>query len=91
MMWLRRRRAKSKPKCLYGNLIASMRSTLESEPSNHALRLALVTHLEKAGRYDEAIEQVLILLGKLPGHRRAKGLLLRLKLEQRLALIHRGG
>lgn len=89
LLWWRRRREKLKPKSLYGNLIAFMKDSLRAQPVNHPLRLSLVVHLQKAGRYEEAIEQLLVLLGQDPGHRKAKGLLLRLKLEQRLALINR--
>ncbi|MFQ5790222.1 MAG: tetratricopeptide repeat protein [Acidobacteriota bacterium] len=78
-----------RPRSLYGNLIAYMQHRLEEKPANLRLRLSLVSHLQEAGRYEEAIAQVQHILRANPEHRRAKGLLLRLKLEQRLARIHR--
>ncbi len=87
-MWLRRlRRGRTsrKPRSLYGNLIEFQRARLRERPNDTALRLALVRHLQMARRYDEAVEELRYLLDLEPGHRRAKALLLRLRVEQRLA------
>jgi hypothetical protein len=43
-----------------------------------------------AGRYEEAIHQTEHILQRDPTNRRAKALLLRLRLDQRVALIQRG-
>jgi hypothetical protein len=43
-----------------------------------------------AGRYEEAINQTEHILQHDPTNRRAKALLLRLRVDQRLALIQRG-
>jgi Tfp pilus assembly protein PilF len=85
------RREPSRPRSLYGNLIAYMKGCLATHPANDSLRLALVSHLKEARRYEEAIREVQIILQRDPGHRKAKSLLLRLKLEQRLAAINRSG
>ncbi|MCI0409708.1 MAG: tetratricopeptide repeat protein [Acidobacteria bacterium] len=90
ILWWRRREA-ARPRSLYGNLIAYMKGCLATQPANDSLRLALVSHLKEAGRYDEAIRELQFLLQRDPGHRKAKSLLLRLKLEQRLAAINRNG
>ncbi len=78
---------RQKPRSLYGNLIAYMENRLEEQPSDLRLRLSLVSHLEKAGRYEEAIHQIQRVLQFSPGDRRAKGTLLKLRLERRLSAI----
>ena len=83
----RRHRHRAKPRNLYGNLISHMQTRLRERPSDWRLRLSLVTHLQKARRYEEAIRQVQDLLRLQPDLRRAKRLLLQLRLEQRLANI----
>jgi Flp pilus assembly protein TadD len=62
-----------------------MKDRLEEKPADQRLRLSLVKHLEMAGRYEEAILQVKRILLSNPDNRRAKGLLIRLTLEQRIA------
>jgi hypothetical protein len=89
-LWMRADDKKPpKPRSLFGNLIASMKARLEGEPENVALRWTLVTHLARAKRYEEAIEQVKLVLGREPHHVKAKGLLVRLRVERRLAWLHR--
>lgn len=85
----RRSSERTAPRTPYGNLIAYMRRRLEAQPADLRLHLSLVTHLRMAGRYEEAIEEANRIVRMHPDHRRAKGLLLRLKLEQRLAGIQR--
>ena len=78
-----RSRSFRQPQSLYGNLIAYMRNRLNEHPDDQRLRLSLVKHLEMAGRYEEAIDQTKHLLLHNPNNRRAKGMLIRLRLEQR--------
>jgi Flp pilus assembly protein TadD len=80
-----RNRNRRRPRSPYGNLIAYMKQRLNEQPADQRLRLSLVRHLEMAGRYEEAILQVKQLLVSNPHHHRAKGMLIRLKLEQRFA------
>jgi len=78
---------RQRPRALYGNLIAYMENRLEEQPSDLRLRLSLVSHLEMAGRYEEAIHQIRRVLQFSPGDRRAKSMLLKLRLERRLSAI----
>ena len=80
---------RQKPRSLYGNLIACMENRLEEQPSDLRLRFSLVSHLEMAGRYEEAIHQVRRVLQFNPGDRRAKSMLLKLRLERRFSTIQR--
>jgi hypothetical protein len=90
-LWrLGRDRSASKPRNLYGNLISQMQRRLDQRPSDLRLRLSLVSHLQKAGRFEEAIHQARDLLRLNPGERRAKSMLLQLRLEQRLAALRQG-
>jgi Flp pilus assembly protein TadD len=66
-----------------------MQKKLEAKPTDQRLRLSLVSHLEAAGRYEEAVLHARKAVRFNPESRRAKGMLLRLRLEQRLASIHR--
>ncbi len=86
--WLQSNR-RTKPRALYGNLIAHMENRPEEQPSDMRLRLSLVSHLKMAGRFEEAIHQVQRAIQMSPGDRRAKGLLLKLRLERRISAIHR--
>lgn len=86
----RYKRHRPQPRSRYGNLIAYMQQRLERQPSDMRLRLSLVSHLKMAGRYEEAIYQTEHILRRDPTNRRAKALLLRLRLDQRLALIQLG-
>lgn len=87
---LRDRSAASKPRKLYGNLISQMEHRLDQRPGDLRLRLSLVSHLQKAGRFEEAIHQARDLLRRDPSDRRVKSLLLQLRLEQRLAALRQG-
>jgi thioredoxin-like negative regulator of GroEL len=92
-MQLRRGRDQStgsKPRNLYGNLIHQMERRLDQRPGDLRLRLSLVSHLQKAGRVEEAIRQARDLLRLNPGDRRAKSMLLQLRLEQRLTALRQG-
>jgi hypothetical protein len=60
-----------------------MQLRLNQQPDDQKLILSLVKHLEMAGRYEEAIAQTKRLLLHHPDNLRAKGMLIRLKLEQR--------
>jgi len=80
----------SKPWNLYGNLISQMQLRLDQRPSDLRLRLSLISHLQKAGRFEEAIHQVRALLRLSPGDRRGKRMLLQLRLEQRLSALRQG-
>ena len=82
--WIRSKHHR-RPRSPYGNLIAYMKDRLEEKPADQRLRLSLVKHLEMAGRYEEAILQVKHILLSNPNNHRAKGMLVRLKLEQRFA------
>lgn len=86
----RHKRHRPQPRARYGNLIAYMQRRLEEQPSDMRLRLSLVAHLKMAGRYEEAIHQTEDILQRDPDNRRAKTLLLRLKLDHRLVTLHRG-
>jgi Flp pilus assembly protein TadD len=88
--WRYKRRRPQQPRARYGNLIAYMQRRLEGQPSDMRLRLSLVSHLKMAGRYEEAIRQAEHILQRDPTNRRAKTLLLRLRVDQRLAFIQRG-
>jgi hypothetical protein len=85
-----RRVDRPKPRKLFGNLISHMLSRLEERPHDLKLRLSLVAHLQKAGRLEEAIDQARDLLRLRPDDRRAKSILLQLRLEQRLTAIRQG-
>jgi thioredoxin-like negative regulator of GroEL len=74
---------------MYGNLIAYMLRRLDENPNDLRLRLTLVSHLEMAGRYEEAVEHANRLLYLDPANRHVKGLLLRLRLERRIPSFHR--
>ena len=93
-LWKRGGRADAavavKPRNLYGNLICQMQRRLDQRPTDARLRFSLVWHLQKAGRLDEAIHQTRDLLRLDPDDRRAKSLLLQLRLEQRLAALRQG-
>jgi len=87
------RRARSvgaKPRNLYGNLIFHMQRRLDQRPGDLRLRYSLVSHLQKAGRLEEAIQHARDLSRMSPGDRRAKSILLQLRLEQRLAAVRQG-
>ena len=86
----RHKRHRPQVRARYGNLIAYMQRRLEGYPSDMRLRLSLVSHLKMAGRFEEAIHQTKHILQRDPTNRRAKSMLLRLRLDQRLALIQRG-
>ena len=85
-----RRGTASKPRSLYGNLISQMEHRLDQRPGDLRLRFSLVSHLQKAGRFEEAIRQARDLLRLSPHDRRAKSVLLQLRLEQRLAALRHG-
>jgi Flp pilus assembly protein TadD len=68
-----------------------MENRLEEQPFDLRLRLSLVSHLKMAGRLEEAIHQAQRALQLSPGDRRAKSLLLKLRLERRFSAIHRTG
>ena len=85
-----RRGTASRPRNLYGNLISQMEHRLHQRPGDLRLRFSLVSHLQKAGRIEEAIRQTRDLLRRSPGDRRAKSVLLQLRLEQRLAALRHG-
>jgi thioredoxin-like negative regulator of GroEL len=63
-----------------------MKLRLNQDPDDQRLRLSLVKHLKMAGRYEEAIDQTKHLLLRHPGNRRAKGMLIWLRLEQRFTV-----
>jgi thioredoxin-like negative regulator of GroEL len=84
-----RSKSHRRPPSLYGNLIAYMQLRLNQQPDDQKLRLSLVKHLEMAGRYEEAIDQTRHLLQHHPDNLRAKGMLIRLRLEQRLTGLRR--
>ena len=90
--WARgRRRPKLRgPRNPYGNLISQMEHRLDQRPGDLRLRFSLVSHLRKAGRFDEAIGQARDLVRLNPDDRRAKSMLLQLRLEQRLVAIRQG-
>ena len=79
-----------KTRKLYGNLISHMQHRLNQRPGDLRLRYSLVSHLRQAGRFDEAIRQARDLLRLDPRDRRAKSILLQLRLEQRLAALRDG-
>ena len=83
----RRGGRRARPRALYGNLIAYMQTRLREQPADMRLRLALVSHLRLAGRYPEAVHEAEEILRREPSNRRAKSLLLRLRVEQRLAVL----
>jgi thioredoxin-like negative regulator of GroEL len=60
-----------------------MQLRLNQQPDDQKLRLTLAKHLEMAGRYEEAIAHTKRLLLQHPDNLRAKGMLIRLKLERR--------
>ena len=74
---------------LFGNLIANMQARLEEHPADMRLRLSLASHLEKAGRFEEAVGEVRRILHHNPDYPQAKSMLWRLKLERRLAGLSR--
>ena len=67
-----------------------MEHRLHQRPGDLRLRFSLVSHLRQAGRFEEAIRQARDLLRLDPDDRRAKSVLLQLRLEQRLAAIRQG-
>jgi hypothetical protein len=78
----RRITARRRPRAPYGNLITFIRERLRSEPGDVRLRHSLATHLSRAGRYREAMEEAERLLEIAPGHAEAKRLLLELRLQR---------
>ncbi len=84
------RSQRAKPRNLYGNLISQMEDRLHQRPGDLRLRFSLVSHLQKAGRFEEAIRQARDLLHLNPDDRRAKNVVLQLRLKQRLAAIRQG-
>jgi Flp pilus assembly protein TadD len=80
----RRITSRKRPRARYGNLIAFIRERLMDEPGDVRLRQSLATHLSRAGRYGEAIEEAERLLEIAPGHAEAKRLLLEIKLHRLL-------
>lgn len=80
----RRITSRRRPKAPYGNLIAFIRERLRDEPNDLRLRHSLATHLSRAGRYAEAVEEAHHLLEIAPGHAEAKRLLLELKFHRLL-------
>lgn len=71
-----------RPKAPYGNLIASLREKLNDEPGNLDLRLSLATHLGRAGRYGEAVEEAEKLVSCAPSGFGARRLLVSMKLHR---------
>lgn len=67
---------------MYGNLIAAMRVKLNDEPGNLDLRFSLATHLGRAGRYEEAVEEAEKLVSAAPSGFAARRLLVSLKLHR---------
>lgn len=76
--------SRKRPQAPYGNLIAFIRERLVDEPDDVRLRQSLATHLSRAGRYGEAIEEAERLLQIAPRHAEAKRLLLELRLHRLL-------
>ena len=68
----------------YGNLIESIRERLRKDPHDLRLRHSLATHLGRAGRYHEAIQEAERLLELEPEHVECKRLLLGLRLNRLL-------
>jgi hypothetical protein len=68
----------------FGNLIALIRKRLQQQPHDLRLRRSLVTHLGRAGRFREAIEEAERLLHLAPGDAGGRLLLLGLKLNRLL-------
>jgi Flp pilus assembly protein TadD len=67
---------------LFGNLIALIRRRLQHEPDDLRLRRSLATHLGRAGRFREAIEEAERLLRLAPDDAEARRILLGLKLNR---------
>jgi hypothetical protein len=75
---LKRRR----PRSLFGNLIAFKQRRLLDEPANVRLRHSLASHLGRAGRYPEAIEEAERLVAMSPSFPDAKRLLIGLRVQR---------
>ena len=71
-----------RPRSPYGNLIAFMQRRLLEEPANVRLRHSLASHLGRAGRYPEAIEEAERLVTMSPSFPEAKRLLLGLRVQR---------
>lgn len=71
-----------KPAAPYGNLIASIRARLAQQPADLKLRQSLATHLGRAGRYQEAVQEAETLVAMAPERLSSKRLLLELKLHR---------
>lgn len=71
-----------RPRATYGNLIALIRGRLRDDPSDVRLLHSLATHLGRAGRYGEAIEEAEKILELTPEDSGAKRLLLGLRLNR---------
>ena len=70
------------PRSPFGNLIAFMQRRLREEPANVRLRHSLASHLGRAGRYREAIEEAERLVAMSPSFPEAKRLLIGLRLHR---------
>ena len=80
----RRSSSRKRPRVPYGNLIAFIRERLRDAPEDLRLRRSLATHLGRARRYDEAIEEAKRLIEMAPARLSARGLLIGLKLHRLL-------
>lgn len=73
-----------RPRAPFANLIASMQRRLREEPGNLKLRQSLATHLGRARRYGEAIEEAERLIEIAPSSPKAKRLLIGLRIRRLL-------
>ena len=80
----RRSTSRKRPHPPFGNLIALIRKRLQQSPDDLRLRRSLATHLGRAGRFREAIEEAERLLRVAPGDVEGRRILLGLKLNRLL-------